>query len=659
MTPVTPDRPASDDFARSLREALPVANVPTLQMLLVQLTGDESWLEEPYRPTRTRGVDDNDSGGLPEDVQDRIREAAGEAILAWRAGRPPAILHPTAEQLVRMMSISVGEEIPEDYGPFMAAKFDAFLGVAPSPVRHEAPDGFSVLIVGAGLAGIAAGVRLSEAGVPFRIVDKGDGVGGVWIQNRYPGCGVDTPSHLYSYSFAQGDWERYFGSRDEIVRYFEKVARDHGIFDDIQFETEVVGTRYDENRQLWCSQVRRADGAMEVLESNVLVCAVGAFGTPKWPAIPGLHDFGGTLLHTAMWDVSAQLDGKRVGIIGNGASSMQLAPAIVDRVDHLTVFQRSPQWAAPFPKFHQSLPDGIRFLNLQVPLYEWWYRLRLSWVFDSKVYESLKVDPNWPEPHHSLNATNDGHRRFFTRYIKEQLGDRQDLAPRVIPHFPPFGKRMLLDNGWFRMLTRPDVELVDTPIERVDEQGVQLSGGRRVGLDVLVCASGFDVARFLAPIDVYGRGGVSVREAWNDDDPRAYLGTVTPGFPNFFTLYGPNTALGHGGSFMFVVECQVNYVLSVLDKMFAEGVTEVECREEVCARYNDLMEDMHSRMIWTHPGMTTYYRNSKGRVVMNSPWRTTDYWKLTAEANLDDFDVKRGPDHGAGLVAMAEAGERA
>ena len=629
-------------FADDLRAALAEANVPTLQMLVVQLTGDESWLEEPYRPTRPRGVDDNDSGGLTDELQDRIRSATFEAVMAVRAGKPVACPHPTSEQLVRMMTVSVGEDVPDDYGPFMAAKFDAYTGVDGSPIRHAVPDGFRVLIVGCGLAGICAAVRLGQAGVSYLIVEKQDGVGGVWRQNRYPGVGVDTPSHLYSYSFAQGDWERYFGSRREIMRYFEDVAREHGVLENVQFGTEVVGTSYDDQAQRWQSRLRRADGTTDVFESSVLVCAVGAFGTPKWPDINGLERFQGAMQHSAMWDEDIVLEGKRVGMIGNGASGMQLGPAIVDRVESLTVFQRSKQWAAPFPKFHKEVAAGIRFLCAEVPLYEWWYRLRLSWIFDSKVYESLKVDPDWPDPQRSLNAVNDGHRGFFTRYIKEQLGDRQDLVPRLVPDFPPYGKRMLLDNGWFRMMTRPDVDLVDTGIQEVDETGVLLEDGRHIDLDVLITASGFDVARFLAPIDVYGRNGISIREAWNDDDPRAYLGTVTPKFPNFFTLYGPNTALGHGGSFMFVVECQVNYVLAVFDKMFANHITEIECREDVCADYNALMADMHSRMVWTHPGASTYYRNSKGRVVMNSPWRTTDYWKLTREANLADFVAKRG-----------------
>jgi len=630
------------DFRTALSSALAEANVPTLQMLCLQLTGDERWLEPPFTPTRSRGVDDNDSGGLAPAIQDEIRAGAYEAILAWRAGRPVAIPRPTAAQLIRMMSVSTGEPIPDAYGPMMADRFDAFTGFASTPVKHVVPQGFTVLIVGAGMSGIAAAVKLKEAGVPFIIVEKGDDVGGVWRQNRYPACGVDTPSHLYSYTFAQGDWEHYFGKKPEIDGYFRDVAVNFGIFDDIQFNTEVVAARYDEAAQRWVTDLRHADGTTDRIESNVLVSAVGVFGVPRLPNIPGIERFQGQLLHTGQWDESAELTGKRVAVIGNGASAMQLAPAIVDDVEHMTVFQRSKQWAAPFPKFKKRIPDPIRFLLSEVPLYEWWYRLRLAWIFDSKVYESLKVDPEWEDPQRSLNAINAGHRRFFEKYIRQQLGDRQDLAPRVIPDFPPYGKRMLLDNGWFRMLTRPDVDLVDAPIERIDETGIQVRDGNHHDFDVIISASGFDVARFLGPLPVYGRDGVSIRDAWDDDDPRAYLGTVTPRFPNMFMLYGPNTGLGHGGSFIYIVECQINYILSVLDQMFESEATEVECRQDVCDRYNDTMADMHSRMVWTHPGTSTYYRNSRGRVVANSPWRTTDYWAMTRTADLSDFNTKKG-----------------
>lgn len=635
------DIPTSNDFARRLRDALIESNIPTLQMLIVQLTGDQQWLLPPYEMTRPRGVDDNDSGGLPEALQDEIRQGAFDAIMEWHAGKPPAIPKVPEGLLLQMMRVSVGEHIPDDYAKLMAAKMDSYVdpqGQIPD-LHSVVPQGFRVLIVGAGMSGIALGVRLKGAGVPFTIIERGSEVGGTWNQHQFPGAGVDTPAHLYSYSFAQGTWDHYFPNRDEVHANYVRIADEFDLREHIVFDTEVVAARYDEVDCIWRADVRGPDGIVATTTAPVLVSAVGAFSTPKWPDIPGLDDFSGDLIHPAWWNHDVDLKGKRVGIVGNGATSMQVVTAIVDDVEHLTVFQRSKQWAAPFPKLHKPIPEGSKFLFSEVPLYEWWYRLRLSWIFDSKVYDSLVVDPEWEHPEQSLNAINDGHRRFFTRYIMQEIDGREDLAEKLIPEFPPYGKRMLLDHGWYRTMTRPDVDLVTDPIERIDETGVLNTDGTHHDLDVLITASGYDVVRFLAQLPLYGRGGISVRDAWDDDDPRAYLGTVTPGFPNFFMLFGPNTSLGHGGSFIFVTECQINYVLSVLEQMLRRGLAEVEVREEVTAQYNEVMAEKHARMIWTHPGITTYYRNKNGRVVMNSPWRTAEYWELTRQADMSDFNL--------------------
>ena len=314
---------------------------------------------------------------------------------------------------------------------------------------------------------------------------------------------------------------------------------------------------------------------------------MGAFTTPKYPPIPGLHEFDGPMVHTSQWDPTIDLRDKRVAVIGNGASAMQLVPAIADTVRSLTVFQRSRQWAAPFPKFRKPVPEPVRFLFREVPHYEWLYRLRLSWIFDSQVHETLQKDPEWEHPDRSINAVNDGHREVFTRYVKDQLADRPDLVEKVLPRFPPFGKRMLLDNGWYKTLTKPHVTLVDEGVTRVEGNKVYSASGEEHEVDVLLVATGYDIARFLSPVEVIGRGGISIREAWDDDDSRAYLGTVVPQFPNFFMLYGPNTALGHGGSFIFTVECQIDYVLSVLREMGRYGLAEVECRKDVYEAYNE------------------------------------------------------------------------
>jgi 4-hydroxyacetophenone monooxygenase len=415
------------------------------------------------------------------------------------------------------------------------------------------------------------------------------------------------------------------------------------VYDDIQFSTEVLSTVYDEDNRTWTTELRGRDGNLQTLSTNVVITAVGVFNEPIRPDIPGLDQFEGPVVHTARWDTELQLDGKRVAVVGTGASAMQLVPAIADRVESMTVFQRTRQWAAPFPKFHKPVPEPIRFLMREVPLYQYWYRLRLSWIFDSKIYPSLHKDPNWTDPEHSINAINAGHRRYFTRYIHEQLGDRQDLAPKVIPSYPPYGKRMLLDNGWFRTMTRPHVTLVDNAEDGIDHitgNTIHTRNGENYEVDAVLLATGYKVARMLSTLPVYGRNGLSIRQAWNDDDPRAYLGTVAPDFPNLFLLYGPNTQLGHGGSFIFVMECQINYVLDTLRQMFTNGISELECRRDVHDTYNETIQERHQKMIWTHTGMTTYVRNQLGRVVGNNPWQLIEFWRLLKEVDLDDYHTK-------------------
>jgi len=623
-------------FRQRLAEALPSANVPTLLLLLHQFTGDERWLMPPFIPDASRW-DDNDSGGLPPAQQEEVRSAALEAITAWRRGTPIAKPELTAEELINMMSVSEAEPIPKEYAELMTHRLRQYSGAPAVPVAMA--QGFRVLIIGAGMSGVAAAIRLRQAGVPYTIIEKQDKAGGVWHSHHYPGCGVDTPGHLYSYTFAGGDWSMYFPLQGEVEGYFRGVAKQFGIEEEVRFGTECLSTRYDEASRTWQSRLALPDGSQETLVTNVVISCVGGFTTPKYPDIPGLREFDGPLVHTSKWDPSVDLRDKRVAVIGNGASAMQLVPAIADTVRSLTVFQRSKQWAAPFPKFRRPVPEAVRLLFREVPHYAWLYRLRLSWIFDSQVHETLLKDPQWKHPERSINATNEGHREVFTRYIKDQLAARPDLVDRVTPRFPPFGKRMLLDNGWYKTLTKPHVTLVDGAVARVDGKRVYGADGQGHEVDVLIVATGYDVARFLSPVQVIGRGGLTIREAWDDDDSRAYLGTVVPKFPNLFMLYGPNTALGHGGSFIFTVECQIDYILSVLRQMGEHCLLEVECRSDVYDRYNDRIQEMHQKMIWSHPGMSTYFRNARGRIVTNSPWRLVDYWRLTQEANLGDFST--------------------
>lgn len=616
------------------QQAVEVANIPTLLMVLVQLTGDLGWLEPRYRPSRGQGLDDNDSGGLPEDVQKEVRDASLKAILDWRAGKPVAIPDPDPDLLVKMLSISMGEPVPEEYGEMTKAQ----LGLR--PVEEEpidVPEGFRALVIGAGASGMCMAVSLKAAGIPFEMIERNAEVGGVWLENRYPGAGVDTPNHLYSFSFVMWDWSMFFALRDELKAYLNHVADQFGLRDHIRFQTEVVSTEWQEDRQLWKVTTRDPSGRESVEYANVVVSAAGIFNPPVYPDIPGIDGFEGTSFHTSRWPEDLDLKGKRVAIIGNGASAMQICPEIQNSVESLTIYQRSLHWAAPFPHFRKPVPDALRFLIQEVPLYQAWYRCRLGWTFNDRVHTALQKDPDWPDKDRSLNPINDGHRKYFTKYIRDQLGDRQDLLEKVVPPYPPFGKRMLMDNGWYRMLRNPKVELVTERIEKVEGNSLVTQDGERRDADVLVIGTGFDVLRFINTYEARGRDGRSLREVWDDDDARAYIGTLVPGFPNYFILYGPNTQPGHGGSLLFVIEMQINYIMDLLRKMNRQGIGAAEIRRDVHDAYNADVEKAHENMVWTHPGMQTYYRNRKGRVTVNFPYRNVDLFGMTREAKLEQF----------------------
>ncbi|WP_063063480.1 flavin-containing monooxygenase [Nocardia violaceofusca] len=621
-----------------VRDAVRDANIPTLLMVLVQLTGERRWLADPYRPTRGRGLDENDSGGLPAPIQDEIRAAAAAAISRWHNGQPVAIPEPDETLLTHMLSVSIGEQVPAEYGPMIADDLNAARGrVTRARDVPAPPPGFSAVVIGAGISGLLAAHNLREIGIDCTVVERGERVGGTWWNNRYPGCGVDVPSYLYSFSTVEADWPHYYADRDEIHDYLENVAAEWGIEGSIRFSTEVTAARWDEDEGLWTVETAGPDGERDALRANIVVSGVGAFGKPKLPEILGLDRFRGMWCHTATWPEDADLAGKRVGVIGNGASAMQVVPAIAESVDALTVFQRSAHWVAPFEKFRTEVPESVRFLLREVPLYRSWYRQRLAWVLNDTLYESFHKDPRWPHQERSINAINDGHRRFFTRYLEAQLEGRPHLIEKATPTYPPCGKRILLDNGWYRTLRRDDVELVTDSITEITEKGIRLASGREVELDVIVFATGFDVVNFLSSFEVTGRSGRTLREVWGDDDARAYLGTTVPDFPNLFALYGPNTQAGHGGSLIFYLECQMRYVTSLLAKMFDAGATVAECRPEVNDKYNDDVDAAHQRMIWSHPGFSTYYRNARGRVVVANPWRVVDWWHMTKDADLSDY----------------------
>jgi 4-hydroxyacetophenone monooxygenase len=627
----------------TLHDALGVANVPSLVPLLFQLTGDPKWTRDPYRPTRPRGTDDHDDAGLPAAVQDEIRAAVAEAVLAWAAGRPVAEPAPTGRELLDLLTLSVAEEVPEEYEP-MAAEHMGFRARERPAVTAPAssPGDFHVLVIGAGVSGLTAAKHLGDLGISHTVVEKNPRVGGTWIENRYPGCGVDTPSYLYSLSFFPRAWSNHFGKRGELETYLDELATHFGLRDSIRFGTTVLSATWDEGTARWSVVVRGPEGRQETITANALISAVGQLNVPKIPDLPGLDRFSGPVFHSARWPENLDLRGKTLAVVGTGASAMQIVPAVVGEAGAIDVYQRSPQWVSPNKNYFRPVGEKIHWLMANVPYYREWYRFRLAWAHNDRIHGSLQKDPDWPHPERALNAVNDSHRKYFTKYILEQLDGRPDLVEKAVPHYPPFGKRMLLDNGWFAALKDPGVELITAPVTALTAKGVVTSTGEERPADVVVLATGFEAHR---PIryDIVGRNGQVLQDLWGEDDARAYLGITTPGFPNLFFMYGPNTNLGHGGSFINLAESQIDYVTDALCRMINQDIGSIECRPEVSERYNETLDAAHQRMVWTHQGMDTWYRNSKGRVVTNMPWRVVDYWRMTRSADLADFVVGDRP----------------
>ena len=620
-----------------LASAIAEGDIRCLLMVLVHMTGDERWLEPPYKPRRDVRLIPDPEAGLAKEIQDEIRAAV---VKLFAQGDPkPVVTDPGNDLMLKMMRACLGENVAGEYAPLMREE----MGFVPRDARwrnHPSDAALSrqhVLIVGAGVCAIALGVALGRLGIPYTIVEKNDELGGTWYVNRYPGCGVDTPNHSYSYSFgARNAWTRYFCPREELLDYLKKVAAEYGIRDHLRLATRLTSSHWDERKRRWISTLKTKDGE-ETFESTVLVSAIGQLNDPSPAHFKGEEDFQGLILHSALWNNDIDVTGKRVAVIGTGATAMQLVPTIADRVASVAVYQRTAQWARPVQGYSDPITEGARWLLAHLPFYVQWYRFNMFWRYGDGLLPFLRKDPAWPHPERAVNKGNDRHRQELTDFILSELKDRPDLIDKCVPTYPPYGKRILLDNGWFRTLTKPNVELVTDTIDHFAHDGIVTADGKPRPFDIIVIATGFKVTEMAARLNISGRDGQNLRDKWADDNPTAHLGLTVPGFPNFFCMLGPNSGPAHGGSVIFQSECQSRYISACLVDMIERGVAAIDVRQDVLDDYVRKVDAEHEAMIWTHPGMTTYYRNKNGRVFSAMPWRFVDYWAMTHDPDLGQY----------------------
>lgn len=489
--------------------------------------------------------------------------------------------------------------------------------------HHEGrdPDApLAVAVVGAGFGGLCTAKRLLDEGIDeFLVFDRADSVGGTWHANTYPGAQCDIPAVLYSFSFAQrSDWSRLYPLREELEGYLREVCRDFGIGPHLRLGHEVLDVSWDEDRTLW--RVLTDHGAWD---ARVVVGAFGPFSAPSRPQLPGLESFAGVVQHSAEWDHSPEKDwtGRRVGVVGTGASGVQIIPRAAEAGRHLTVFQRTPTWIMPHPD--RPVPPWARQLLERVPATRSALRTAVDLALEAMVY-GLVWRPG------TLKAMELVARGHLARQVRDP-GLRRALTPRYT-----FGcKRPTFSNTYYPALAAPTTELVTETIREVVPEGVVTADGVLHELDVLVLATGFRVAGHPFFERVHGTGGRSLAECWAVT-PRCYLGSTTRGFPNLFQILGPNAAVYT--SMVVVIEAQVEYVLSALKTMRRSGIDALEVREEVVDEYLRRIDAVLDGSVWNSGGCTSYYLDSTGRNIAWYPGFHRQFRRATAAIDPDDYE---------------------
>ena len=472
-----------------------------------------------------------------------------------------------------------------------------------------------IVIVGAGPGGMCTAIKLREAGIEdFVILEQASGVGGTWHNNTYPGLECDVRSHLYSFSFApKRDWTRPYPSQPEILEYLQGVAEKYAILPHIRLGTQVRSARWDEEACVWHVET---DGGG--IDAQVVVSAMGMFNVIKWPDIQGLEDFRGTLFHSARWNHRHDLSGEAVAVIGSAASAVQLAPEIAPHVAQLFLFQRSASWVIPKENDPFTEEQIRRFLDDP----------------DAARLERAKI---LGEVEAGLTFSDPEIRRQCEAAGRQALSvvEDADLRARLTPTVPWGCHRPLWSNKYYPMFNRTNVELVTDPIERITADSIVTVDGKTRRVDTIVAATGFDVGRFLSAIDVTGRGGRKLEDAWKDG-AEAYLGITTTGFPNVFMLYGPNT---NNGSILTMLEHQADYIVRQIARMEAEEIAWMDVRRDAMARYNERVQRELSQVEVWQAACHNYYRAASGRIVTQWPNRMDEYQRRACEPDANAYET--------------------
>lgn len=482
-------------------------------------------------------------------------------------------------------------------------------------------EALSVLIVGTGFAGLGMGIKLKEAGIEsFTILERADDVGGTWRDNNYPGCACDVQSHLYSFSFEPNpNWTRMFAPQPEIKAYLQHCAQKYALLPHIRFQAEVVRAEYDETAALWNVTTRSG----QTYSARVLVSGMGGLSSPAYPTIKGLEKFKGKTFHSADWDHGYDLAGKRVAVIGTGASAIQFVPQIAPKVARLDLYQRTPTWILPKPD--REVTAAERLLFRRFPAAQRAFRNSLYWMLESRVL-GFVINPRVMK---LVEREARGH-------IRRQVADPA-LRAKLTPEYTIGCKRILISDDFYPAISRSNVGVISDGIQEVKAHSVVTADGTEREVDAIIFGTGFKAQDPLPRGAIFGRGGQDILDVWKDG-PEAYKGTTVAGFPNFYMLVGPNTGLGHN-SMVYMIESQLQYVMDAVQTMRRDGLRSLEVRPEVQARYNAELQQKLGKSVW-QSGCKSWYINEAGKNTTLWPGFTFKFREQTRRIDLVDYRLE-------------------
>ncbi|MFV9428588.1 MULTISPECIES: flavin-containing monooxygenase [Rhodococcus] len=621
-----------------IERAVECADTNALRMALYQATRDAEIAaitpERVFGPTTDAIVFSDEDTAL-------IRAKAVEYLLS--EPDESALPVPSRDEIVELLEMAEARTLgPDDL--IMRHKLPAFSDLPYQAQWHGEkviPEGYHVAIVGAGFAGIAMGVQLANLGVPFTIYERRVEVGGVWSINTYPDVRVDTVSFTYEYAFEKKyPWTEYFARQSDVRAYIDHVAHKYGVYEHIRFGSDITQARFDEPTQRWTLTVQGEESVTEV-EANVVVAASGVFATPRELSVEGVSDFTGQIVHTARWNEDVEYAGKKVAVIGNGSTGVQLLSKIAEKAESVTVYQRTPQWISPRTNYGVPISDELQWLIQKMPFY-WNWNKYVAGLATIDLRNVLMPDAEWIANGGQISKRNDMLREILVGYISAQVDGRQDLIDKLVPDYPPMTRRPVVDNNWYASLTRNNVELVTTPIARMTDTAIVTSDGEARETELVIAAVGFQTEKYIWPTQYFGLGGVTLEDVWTAQGAQAHLGMTVPGFPNMFMLYGPNSQpVASGAGLPVWFEVWTGYIAECIVGMLEKGRASMVIRKDAFDEYNEQLHEEAKKLIYLMPNSAmekNYYVNEFGRLQMNAPWNGEKYYELCEKPDESHYD---------------------